>query len=200
MSKKSKSLVLLGFKHCGKSTIGKALANLLQAKFVDIDTVIEDLSGFSCRKLYREKGAEVFKDYEAKASKSIVEDDINGKFPQGLVIATGGGICENSEAVAILKERYIFVYLKISEEIALERILSEAKTSSEQKCGYELSSLPAWLSREMPTSQEMLKTLFHNYYEKRCNSYAQMADISVFVGENSPLENAEKIKKAASLL
>ncbi len=200
MSKKSKGVVLIGFKHCGKSTIGKALANILQSKFIDIDAVIEKLSGFSCRKLYLEKGSKAFIDYETKASQSIVTDDINGKFPQGLVIATGGGICENTDAVTILKEEYIFVYLQISEEIALERILNEAKSSSEEKCGYELSSLPAWLSREKPTSPEMLKTLFHNYYEKRCNSYAQIADVTIFVGEHNPLENAEGIKKAVSLL
>ena len=40
----NKSIILVGIKHCGKSTQGKALSKKLSFDFYDTDSVIEELT------------------------------------------------------------------------------------------------------------------------------------------------------------
>ena len=57
---KNNSYVIMGSKHCGKSTHGKAIAEKLGIKFFDVDEVIERLTGMSVRDFYNKEGAAAF--------------------------------------------------------------------------------------------------------------------------------------------
>ena len=52
------SIILLGIKHCGKSTQGKLLAKYFNCPFFDTDDEIEVLTGKSPRQIYTEQGKE----------------------------------------------------------------------------------------------------------------------------------------------
>ena len=66
-----KSIVLMGIKHCGKSTQGKILAKKLELPFFDTDSLIEEMNGMTCRQIYSEKGEAAFKTAEYQACKKI---------------------------------------------------------------------------------------------------------------------------------
>ena len=78
------NIVFIGMPGCGKSTIGKQLAQQTGKEFVDADDMIVSLAGKTIPEIFRQDGEEVFRDWETKALQQL------GK-QSSLVIATGGG-------------------------------------------------------------------------------------------------------------
>ena len=78
------NIVLIGMPGCGKTTIGRLLAEKTGRKFVDSDELIVKLAGKAIPEIFAQDGEEVFRDWETKALTEL------GK-QSGLVIATGGG-------------------------------------------------------------------------------------------------------------
>ena len=56
-----KSVILLGIKHCGKSSQSVLLGKKLDFDTYDTDQVIVDMTGKSAREIYTEFGEESFK-------------------------------------------------------------------------------------------------------------------------------------------
>ena len=84
-----KMIVLIGMPGCGKTTIGRILAQELDVPFVDTDNLIREAEGMPLDKIQREKGMEYFLKAEEQALFSL--DDT----PK--VVATGGSavFCEH---------------------------------------------------------------------------------------------------------
>ena len=78
------NIILIGMPGCGKTTVGKALAEITGRIFVDADAKIEELAGKPIPEIFAQDGEEVFRDWETRALIAL------GK-QFGLVIATGGG-------------------------------------------------------------------------------------------------------------
>ena len=78
------NIILIGMPGCGKSTIGRLIAEKTGRKFVDADEWIVKLAGKTIPEIFAQDGEEVFRDWETKALAEL------GK-QSGLVIATGGG-------------------------------------------------------------------------------------------------------------
>jgi shikimate kinase len=148
---------LVGPKHSGKSTVGKKLAHVLNAVFLDLDNCIEDDTGKSPRTLYKE-GAEYFRRAELTSLQAILEkfdDDASA-----IVLATGGGIIDNEEAAALLKEKTFVINLEVSTETAWQRIAETSRISGE---------LPPFLQSGNP--QETHRAL----HERRSSAYKKLA-------------------------
>ncbi|MCM1364326.1 MAG: AAA family ATPase [Faecalibacterium sp.] len=90
------NIVLTGMPGCGKSTIGKALAEKLGKDFVDTDDLIVSSEGRQISDIFASFGEKYFRDTETAAIR-----DISGK--NGYVIATGGGAVLRSENIDHLK-------------------------------------------------------------------------------------------------
>ncbi len=125
------NLILVGFKKCGKTTIGKALAKALSKDFIDVDSIIEKIykkdffEDLSCVDIYQ-KHLSGFRLIEKRAVDSI--DEV-----QNSVIATGGGTLLNYENIEVLKKLGKLIYLKSSLEVLEDRILKTRNFYSEQK-------------------------------------------------------------------
>lgn len=91
------NLVMVGMPGCGKSTIGKLLAEKSGRTFVDSDTLITELAGKSIPEIFAEDGEDVFRDWETKALAQL------GK-QSGLVIATGGGCVTKERNYSLLHQ------------------------------------------------------------------------------------------------
>ena len=65
-----KNIVLIGMPGCGKSVIGKILAEKLDMMFLDIDVYIEDSTKRTITEIFK-NGEEEFRDIEAKVSCGI---------------------------------------------------------------------------------------------------------------------------------
>ena len=84
LRRQMENIILIGMPGCGKSTVGKLLAEQTGKEFVDADAKIVELAGKTIPQIFAEDGEEAFRTWETKALEEL------GK-RSGLVIATGGG-------------------------------------------------------------------------------------------------------------
>ena len=78
------NIVLIGMPGCGKSTVGRLLAQRTGKQFVDSDAQIEAQAKKSIPRIFAEDGEGAFREWETRILRDL------GK-QSGLVIATGGG-------------------------------------------------------------------------------------------------------------
>jgi shikimate kinase len=85
MNDSKPNLILIGLRACGKSTVGRVLAQRLGRAFVDLDEVTSGLLGASgAGEAIEEHGIEGFREAEGKALGSVLETT-------NQVVALGGG-------------------------------------------------------------------------------------------------------------
>jgi len=113
-----KLIFLIGFMGSGKTSVGKKLASLLPAEFVDLDEVIEQEEGKTISEIFQQQGEEYFRDRESQCLKSLFKKS-------NTVIATGGGAPCFHDNMKWMNENGITVYLKADPEILFKRLKSE---------------------------------------------------------------------------
>lgn len=109
------SIVLVGMMGCGKSAIGRRLANCLKLKFVDADDEIEKAAGKSISEIFEEHGETEFRNGERK----VIARLLNGG-PQ--VLATGGGAFMDPETRERVREKGISIWLKADLDVLMRRV------------------------------------------------------------------------------
>ena len=195
-----KDIVLTGPKYSGKTSAGRAIASLRSLEFIDMDESIFQRTGKSPRQLYSESKAN-FQKAEAETAEAVFT---YSNYPAGYfsdnsragaacqtpqrVIAAGGGIIDNPEAVAKIKNiNSIIVCLNISADCAWNRIMSNGRQDQFLTSDNFHSILPPFLQTENP--QETHRSL----HEQRAAAYMQVADIVIEVNEKKPEEIAAEI-------
>ena len=166
------SIVLLGIKHCGKTTLGRHLACHLGLPFFDTDQVILEQQRKSARDVMVGGGKAALLTAEAAACTSVAA--------QGpAVIATGGGICDNRAALDALRGG-LFVFIDVAEKTLCDRILQDPP-------------LPAYIAKERPATDDDVRRIFQPIYDARRRLYLAIAGL-VFVPEDlPPAENARAL-------
>lgn len=95
LSGDKENIVLIGMPACGKSTVGRIIADRLGRELIDTDDLIVRNVGRSIPEIFAESGETVFRDYESSAVKEAAAEG-------GRVIATGGGAILRPENVMAL--------------------------------------------------------------------------------------------------
>ncbi|MCI1209106.1 MAG: hypothetical protein LKF96_06655 [Treponema sp.] len=185
--KKKVSIILMGMKHCGKSTHGKRLAGYLNCPFFDTDYVIKEQTGMTAREIYTVAGETGFKTAELAACRYIASCLGNHR----AVIATGGGVCNNQEALDCLHPFGFFVFLKAAEKDSADRIVNEMTVTPEGNLG----NLPAYIAKENPHTESDVRGLFHRFYTDRIGRYTAVADTTITLQPVSCGRNFDRIKK-----
>lgn len=180
------SIILVGIKHCGKSTQARLLSKKLNCQMFDTDDIIYELTKKTPRQIYTENGQEGFIEQEIKACQYL-KNNLNEK---QAIIATGGGICNNIEAIKILKSLGILIFLNIDEETACDRIIDEIIIDKDG-----IKNLPAYIAKENPQTLDDVKIIFHKFYIARQKLYTQIADISIASTNKSKTANCKMILK-----
>lgn len=109
------NLVLIGFMGCGKSSVGRRLAQLTGHRFVDTDDLIVEQTGFSIPALFERSGEGAFREIEAQVLASMVG-------VCGVVLATGGGIVTQPKNIPVLHEIGIVGWLDSAPDLLFERV------------------------------------------------------------------------------
>ena len=99
------NIVLIGMPGCGKSTIGRLIAEETGKRFVDSDAEIEKLAQKSIPRIFAEDGEGAFRDLETKVLAQL------GK-QSNLVIATGGGCVTQDRNYPLLHQNGTIFWLQ----------------------------------------------------------------------------------------
>jgi shikimate kinase len=111
-----RSIVLVGLMGCGKSSVGRRLAQAIGIQFVDADDEIELAAGQTIPEVFAQYGEDHFRDREARIISRILESG-----PQ--VLATGGGAYMRAETRERIRKRGISIWLKAELPVLMNRVM-----------------------------------------------------------------------------
>ncbi|GBE26583.1 3-dehydroquinate synthase [bacterium BMS3Bbin03] len=110
-----KKILLNGMMGSGKSTVGRLLKEVLGWRFVDTDAEIEKRAGKPISRIFAEEGEPAFRKLELKEARRLA-----GCF--NCVVATGGGMFTQPEALQVLAENSLVVHLAARPETLARRL------------------------------------------------------------------------------
>lgn len=113
-----KHLVLVGFMGCGKSTIGKLLAEQLEMPFIDSDALIETEQQMTVSEIFASKGEAAFREMERQFCANL------SAMP-ATVIAVGGGLPCYFDNLEVLKANGKVIYINASLQTITKRLKQE---------------------------------------------------------------------------
>lgn len=164
----AKNISLIGFMGSGKTTIGKILAERTGFLFVDIDKIIEYVSGKKISQLFENFGENYFRDIERKTAEKLYRNNTN------CVFACGGGIFEAPENIEIIRKNSIVIFLNIDPDTAYERL----KNSTDRPLLNKVSDL---------------RSEINNLIDKRLKTYMENSDVRLDVSRKEPGYFADEI-------
>lgn len=105
MRERKENRILIGMPGCGKTTVGRALANQLGRPFVDTDAQLEEMLEMPCGEFISRRGEAVFRAHETALLEKLGKES-------GLVIATGGGCVTRPENYPLLHQNGTMIFLE----------------------------------------------------------------------------------------
>ncbi|WP_019122785.1 shikimate kinase [Brevibacillus massiliensis] len=109
------NIIFVGFTGTGKSTVGKALAQALGRRHIDLDEAIVEADGRTIPDIFRDEGEPFFRQLESAVLARLLKQN-------GLVISTGGGAVLNMENVRRMMESGLVVNVRAAEEEIVRRL------------------------------------------------------------------------------
>ena len=160
------NIYLCGFMGCGKSHVGKMLAEKLGFTFADLDSYIEEKEGLSIPEIFDKFGEPHFRKLEEKY---ILE------MPEKSVVATGGGAVINPVTAQSARKAGRVIFLDADFELCYSRIKDDTHRPLVMK-----------------NTKEGLSELF----EKRRKIYSEHSEFSVDANKTDAEIVNEIIEKA----
>ena len=104
------NIVFIGLPFSGKSHYGRELAKTYDKVFVDTDTLIEERHAMSTQNIFTYKGEDYFR--------SVEKDIVMEKAKEfGQILAPGGGVVLNEDAMMALKQNAFIIYLDMDDAL-----------------------------------------------------------------------------------
>ena len=126
MINKKENIVLIGMPSCGKSTVGKKLAQYLNKKFIDVDDKIIEKINMDIASYFKKYGETSFREIESQVIEEISKEN-------SIVISTGGG--------SILKENNVRYLKQNGKLFFLDRDVENLLTSDDRPLSSSLNDL-----------------------------------------------------------
>lgn len=154
------NVILVGMPGCGKSTVGVVLAKSLGYDFTDTDLIIARKEGKKLQKLIDEDGIQKFLQVENQVGKELSCSET--------VVATGGSMIMNPDAMEHLKSIGKVVYINVPLDVLKKRITNMKTRGIVFGKGETLDDV----------------------FAKRTPLYEKYADITINISKNNSLEQA----------
>lgn len=167
-----KTIVLVGFKASGKSTVGRLLARRLNREFADTDALVEESferdtgESLPFRAIYRLEGKERFVAREMRALAELL-----ARPP--MIVSFGGGTLGNAVDRGVDLSGVIVVGLQVEKEALYRRMMAGGR--------------PAFLDESDP------KGSFDRLWDERTPLFATHAAFMVENNQRPPAETVEEI-------
>ncbi len=109
-----KTIFLIGYMCCGKTTLGRVLAELLEMDFYDLDDLIEEHAEMRISEIFERHGEDKFRQMEREALHEVAGTSA--------VVACGGGTPCYGDNMALMNRLGITVWLTTSPEVIAARL------------------------------------------------------------------------------
>jgi shikimate kinase len=101
---------------CGKTTLGRQLAELLHRPFIDLDEAVEEHAGMPVYKIFQSKGEGAFRVLEKEVLHKVIRQS------EPMIVALGGGTACDEENLNTIKQNGLLVYIRIPTLTLAERL------------------------------------------------------------------------------
>lgn len=139
-------IYLIGYMGCGKTRLGKRLAQHLGIQFIDMDDHIEERNCKSVPQIFATEGENGFREKERKALEEL------SAFTD-IVIATGGGAPCFFDNIDLMNKTGATVYLNIHPDILATRLM-KSKTERPLIKGKSKKELVAFIDETLKKRNE----------------------------------------------
>lgn len=157
--KRTPGLYLAGFMGCGKTTVGRLLADELGWNFIDVDDEIEGEQQQTIARIFAEQGEAAFRELESRAIRARVAAIEAG---DPTVVALGGGALVSQPNWELIERNGITIWLDCPLNLIRSRITDDGVR---------------------PLTQDPLR--FERLFEQRRPQYAR-AHFSIDAGAGDP--------------
>ena len=117
------SIVLIGYRGSGKTTVGQKLADRLWQDLVDTDKLVVTKAGKSIKDIFEQDGEPRFRELESEVVKEVLQK------PECVISLGGGAVLREDNRDAIRASGHKVIYLKCDPETLHQRIEADAATS-----------------------------------------------------------------------
>jgi shikimate kinase len=126
-------IFLVGYMGCGKSTVGKELAHMLNFPFYDTDQIIEKTENNSISNIFQEQGEDAFRLKERKVLIEMLD-----RYPSG-IFSTGGGMPCFLDNMKLMNKGGYTVFINCGVNLLYDRLgKSKNRPVIKGKTEYEL--------------------------------------------------------------
>lgn len=132
--RKTGTIFLVGLRAAGKTTVGRALAEILGCPFADTDLHLRERVGLSVAEVVAAEGWQGFRARESAALRELAAmyaatNPASGSAAPGAVIATGGGMVLAAENRRFMREQGTVFYLAAPAGALAERLRSDPQAA-----------------------------------------------------------------------
>ncbi len=119
---RASNLILIGYRGCGKTSIGQLVARQLQRPFVDTDELIVAAAGKSIRDIFAQDGEGAFRALESRVLAQVCAGARQ-------IISVGGGAVLAPENRAILKATGLCIWLTAPADELYRRSMADPRSA-----------------------------------------------------------------------
>lgn len=152
-SASSRIVALLGLRGAGKSTIGRALAKKLHARFIELDEEIEQRAGMRLAEIFELRGEQHYRRLERDVLRELLASG------RALVIATGGGLVTDADTWAMLRRGAHTIWLRARPEDHWSRVIAQGDKRPMADRPRAMAELRAILDARTPLYAQAERTL-----------------------------------------
>jgi len=153
---KKQNIVLVGFRGCGKTRFGQAIAKETGLPFADLDLEVEFIIGEKIASFVKKYGWQVFREVEQRVTHDFCRN-FSG------ILATGGGTIENSKNFQNLKKTGTFVFINPNFSDVKKYLLSQEGKDTTPR-----------MNPDIPFAQEL-----DQMWEQRKGIYSASSEIEI---------------------
>jgi len=160
-------IFLIGLPGCGKSTLGKQLAEKLKLPFVDLDAEIEKSVGITIKGIFKKYGESFFRKEESEQLHRF------GEGYDDFVMATGGGVPVFFDNMKFMNQHGRTIFLDVPAREIAQRIL-KTKLDERPLLG---STHPDELKDQIEFLRSQRISFYQQAHIRLINGTIQLSDI-----------------------